>query len=366
MILNRTNYEIWFIDYLDGNLNEAEVNQLISFLEENRDIKEDFADILTYNIKPETDTYRNKNSLKKKATDLSDSQFEYLCISALENDLTVQQRSELDSIIAENPEKKKTLEIFKRLKLIAPEVTYKRKSVLRRLTTTQKVVRLSVAGLSVAAGIALMVSLFNITVNNIVAPGSPVSANLSVDSAKSLNKTNEITANTNPVVKIEAINPPKKNLLSTLEKSISDETKAFPVETHTGDTIIKEKEIRATDISKIEFKQEVNLTEKDFTSTLVAITTEDVLIPEATDKPGFNEFIAKTFREKILRSKTPEIGSLKGYEIADAGINGLNKLLGWKMSLQKNRDEKGDLKSLYFSSKILKFNAPVKKVVLQP
>ena len=48
-------------------------------------------------------------------------------------------------------------------------------------------------------------------------------------------------------------------------------------------------------------------------------------------------------------------------DLAKAGITGLNKLLGWEMSLQKNTDESGDIKSYYFSSRLLKFKAPVKK-----
>jgi hypothetical protein len=51
---------------------------------------------------------------------------------------------------------------------------------------------------------------------------------------------------------------------------------------------------------------------------------------------------------------------LKAYEIAEAGVSGLNKLLGWEMALDERKDENGKLKSVYFSSKILKFNAPVK------
>ena len=52
---------------------------------------------------------------------------------------------------------------------------------------------------------------------------------------------------------------------------------------------------------------------------------------------------------------------LKGYEIAKAGVTGLNKLMGWEMALNERKDVEGNLKSVYFSSKLLKFNAPVKK-----
>jgi hypothetical protein len=78
------------------------------------------------------------------------------------------------------------------------------------------------------------------------------------------------------------------------------------------------------------------------------------------DRSRIGKFIAQTFRDKILKEDTPEDTPLKGYEIAEAGIEGLNKLFGWEMALTRNNDENGDLKSLYFSSRTIKFNAPVK------
>ena len=54
---------------------------------------------------------------------------------------------------------------------------------------------------------------------------------------------------------------------------------------------------------------------------------------------------------------------LKSYEIAEAGIEGINKLLGWDMALVRTNDDSGELKSLYFSSRLIKFNAPVRKNV---
>jgi len=73
------------------------------------------------------------------------------------------------------------------------------------------------------------------------------------------------------------------------------------------------------------------------------------------------QFIAKFFHEKIMKDTTAVNRPVESYEIAVAGITGLNKLLGWEMSLQKNADENGDVKSYYFSSRLLKFKSPVKK-----
>jgi hypothetical protein len=80
------------------------------------------------------------------------------------------------------------------------------------------------------------------------------------------------------------------------------------------------------------------------------------------DRSRIGKFIAQTFRDKILKEDIPEDTPLKGYEIAEAGIEGLNKLFGWEMALTRNNDENGELKSLYFSSRTIKFNAPVKNI----
>jgi hypothetical protein len=361
---DRTNYEIWLIDYLDGTLDETRVNQLISFLDENPDIKEEFSEILTYNIKPVTGSFKHKNSLKKSASDLSEKQFEYLCISAAENDLSEQQKEELETIVAENPEMRKTFELINRLKLVAPVVKYNKKSGLKKITTTKKIVRLSVIGLSAAAGIAILISLFNVPADKKDAFKSFTPANLTGDYNEVKTNANKIAANINTDGKKEIPNPGRINALSTLQKTIPDEIKPYPAKTLTNDPTAANTEIRQVNISKLDFKQDVSMGGKEFTGTLIAIKKDVTSAPEIPETPSFNKFIVKTLREKILKSKTHESGSLKAYEIADAGINGLNKLLGWQMSLQKTRDDKGDLKSLYFSSKILKFNAPVKKVQL--
>ena len=79
------------------------------------------------------------------------------------------------------------------------------------------------------------------------------------------------------------------------------------------------------------------------------------------ERSKLSRFIARTFRERILKEPSSADTPLKAYEIAEAGVTGLNKLLGWEMDLDERKDEKGELSSVYFNSKILKINAPVKK-----
>ena len=85
-------------------------------------------------------------------------------------------------------------------------------------------------------------------------------------------------------------------------------------------------------------------------------------IPQLTDeKDNEGSGFARFFHERILKDTTTVTRPVESYDLAKAGITGLNKLLGWEMSLQKNTDENGDIKSYYFSSRLLKIKTPVKK-----
>jgi hypothetical protein len=365
MKLDRTNYEIWIIDYLDGSLDEARASELLSFLKGNPDIKEEFEDfsqpVLSCDL-----YFNNKDLLKKSVSDLPESQLEFLCVAAAEGDLDETQRNELETVIKSNPDKRKTFELISRLKLIPLELRYGRKSSLKRLTLPQKIGRLSVMGISAAAGIALMISLFNISGKS----GDEINQSISINSSAGFKEINV------PLNKVSSDNriEDKKEIkpapgISVQKTLINNETGKIPLilaKVPVRDSTGKFREVQHVVISKTDFRQEVKVMTNEFTGSLVALNTSAISSSDEQEKPGINDFLARVFREKILKSKTPETGNLKAYEVADAGIIGLNRLLGWDMSLKQNRDEKGDLKSLYFSSKIIKFNSPVRKVQLAP
>ena len=121
------------------------------------------------------------------------------------------------------------------------------------------------------------------------------------------------------------------------------------------------RENHGTKLLRIHVRNQIDLKEIIISNELVASNTV-VNVPYYDDgRSKVGKFIAKTIREKILKENTPKDSPLRGYEIAEAGVTGLNMLFGWEMALDEKKDQNGELKSVYFSSKILKFNAPVKK-----
>jgi hypothetical protein len=101
-------------------------------------------------------------------------------------------------------------------------------------------------------------------------------------------------------------------------------------------------------------------------NNLIAYNPEIITPAVDIERSSVGKFLSRTYRNLILNEEAATDLPIKGYEIAEGGINGLNKLFGWEMALQKTNDENGDLQSLYFSSKMLKFNAPVKKSETTP
>jgi hypothetical protein len=361
MEIERTNYEIWFTDWLDGNLSSSDVEKLKLFLDRNPDLKEEFEELSTVTLKPSLKTFSHKNLLKKIPSEISGSQFESLCIAYLENDLSSDQASEFMEIIEQDQEKNKTFELFRKTKLVPVQISFKNKNLLFRRTIGQRVLRLSVIGLSSAAAVALLIMTFSIIPHSL--PGNR-------------NSTAQITvANINKQeIPIEIPAGRKTTVIRPVSEKRSDEQRGTGIQNNIS--VISKPDIVAEIyhdsiagrsgnpellLQKLPVDFQITLEKETGNKTLIASNVR-LNLPDINDnRSNIGRFLARTFREKILREKTVQDSPLKGYEIAEAGIAGLNKLLGWQMALDKTNDENGELKSVYFSSKILKFNAPVKK-----
>ena len=115
------------------------------------------------------------------------------------------------------------------------------------------------------------------------------------------------------------------------------------------------------EVKTIVLHTDLELSSLPSNNRLVACNFPSVITEEEEDRSSIGRFIARNFREKLLREETPPDTPLKGFEIAAAGVAGINKIFGWEMELDEKKTEAGETKSVYFSSRIIKFNAPVKR-----
>jgi hypothetical protein len=359
MNINRSNYEVWIIDWLDGNLSRDQEKQLKLFLHNNPDIREESEDLFSPGLKPENASFKNKDLLKKEPSELPEQQFEYLCAAYLEGDLSPEQIGELRMITANDPVAKKTFDLIQNTKLAPPADSYKNKKSLIRLTPVQKFARTAIIGLSAAAAIILLITFY------FTGP-RPIKG-------KETTATKSNLQDTTVIFEIKKALPVIMDNPVRIDRAVA---MASPVQ-KTNTSIIKPSDAiykadrsslikgpaRDIQINKIAIASDIDLSVTFPSSALVAYNAPAVISTdeEDADRSRLGKFIAKTFREKILREKTSSDAPLKAYEIAEAGVTGLNKLLGWEMALNEKKDANGEVSAIYFSSKVLKFNAPVKK-----
>lgn len=124
MNINRNNYEIWLIDYLDGKLSPAEEEGLHVFLTANPDLKEEFDLFESIPLEAVDIIYEPKSKLKKKQIQavgqINEENYENYFIASSENDLGAADVKQLEGFINKNPFLKQELNLFSRLK-IRPE-----------------------------------------------------------------------------------------------------------------------------------------------------------------------------------------------------------------------------------------------------
>jgi hypothetical protein len=362
MNVNRSNYEIWLIDLLEGNLSEKEAEVVTIFLKMNPDIREEFDNLSSSTLELPKEVFQNKKKIQKLVADIPESQFEILCAAYVENDLQAESKAELHKIADSARERMRTFKLISRTKLIPPSIVYKHKNLLLRTTPLQRVIRLAAIGLSSAAAITLFVIIF-LAESRSLKDNSGNSAQVFPAYTKLKEQYFEIRAENAIRVYPKGIVPKEKRYIPvptfTSELSQSDTT-----QTNAREVLLADVQISPLPPVAINRTADFGLGE-DYTSSLIALNNTVTLPPDMDDMSNVGRFITKIFREKILREKVASETPLKGYEIAEAGVAGLNLLFGWEMALNEKNDENGELTSVSFSSKILKFNAPVKKTAPQ-
>lgn len=125
-MITRENYEIYVIDYLDGNLSIEDQKALMLFLDRHIDLKEEFELMSDFQMPAVNVTFEQKNELKKDLTEqnIDDSNIDEWCIAAIENDLTDTNKEIFESQLQGREEFQKIYALYRQLKLKAEDIQY--------------------------------------------------------------------------------------------------------------------------------------------------------------------------------------------------------------------------------------------------
>jgi len=160
-MINHKNYEIWFLDFAEGNLSERQIELLMDFLAKNDDLRAEF-DALELIKLPADDSFvfDAKDKLKRPLTaNIALSQDDKLLIGELENDLDTQQKAQLEKRLKDRPALGKDQKIYQKTQLVADlSVKYPNKEELKR--KERRVIPLRVLMQIAAALLLLFVMIF--------------------------------------------------------------------------------------------------------------------------------------------------------------------------------------------------------------
>ena len=206
MNLNRNNYEEYFILYLDNELGETERRQVEEFIDRNPDLKEELETLSQFKLEPEVIHFPGKiNLLKSEAIDSSFAgNYEELILNYIDNELTADEKNQLEKFAEQNPAVKKELDFYQQTKLETETVLFPDKASLYRHET--KVIRPTWWRIAAAAVILFAVGGYFLTriENNNATTVTPPTASVSKKD--------------NPTINDELVNRPVKDVVAKNEQ----------------------------------------------------------------------------------------------------------------------------------------------------
>ncbi|MCF6171417.1 MAG: hypothetical protein L3J66_10610 [Bacteroidales bacterium] len=346
MKINRNNYEVFLLDYLDGTLDAVLEVELMLFLEENPDIREEMEGLEEISLQSQNIRFTGKGSLKKTEiktiAGIGEENFEEYFVAFYENDLSKKQQSGLDQFLKANPQLEAAFKLHGKLKLQKDEsVVYHPKEDLKK----KPVIGVWwIAGSGVAAAIALLFALFNFMPPD---------------------KVNQ----TGPMVLVQLTPKPPHGILTTDIPLISGARKELAVQAKLG--TMETPALETVNISEISRRELlINLNEEIASTTLVLHYRSNGFLASATDETKEEEkkkgvlgrILSRNL--KLLAERFPEWGKKNSSDpafvkILDGSIIAFNTLTGSEVEMTKVYTIDGRLSGYQIESETLNINRSI-------
>lgn len=359
-LITRNNYEEFFLDYIEGEINAQDKKALESFLAQNPDLKGELDEMMDMDVKCESETiYEETVHLKDIPFQTN---FDDFCIAQLEGDLDSYENDAFGKFIASNPDKEKELTLYKKTKLQADKtVVFTNKKALKKKNKTIIFRQFIFTTLATAASIAILFSVWTSELEN-----NPTDL-----------KSGQVSQNTSMQIATPdsvKINIPKE--ISTV-KSVENNKKTEKTK-KTSEPAVKSKiqNKRIIKMDALPIRAEVSTKESiDKIEVKQLLAESRTLAIKSVDLPEINiDIIEKKVSTEVQNTGLAMLGlswkSSKGddevkdkstlLKIASYGVNQIGKLAGKKINLEKKYDPKTDKTRVAFNTLGIGFSTPVK------
>lgn len=366
--INRDNYEIYIVDYYDGNLSDVLKVELFAFLEANPDLKQEFESFRIIPVKPESLEYSFKKALKKDEKvlpPLTEQKVNELLIARLEGDISAEENIQLTAYTRLHPEVEKDAILYQHT-IVQPDnnIVYPDKENLKH---EGRIVPFYYR--SVAASVALFILFYWIFIPKNISNNNTVAVNEKTKSATENNQT-ELVLDTNnnadATVKEEKLiaekTPVQLAKNNSAEKKTTLKRKEAKQPVNNNNNLVEEDPIQIENTNTpqellTQVEEHVKETiENDGFNNPVVIKAESTPVAMATgdkekDFLNIDELVAARIREKELAKTvgTPNKKIEKG-DMISLGGKIWQKITGRNVNMKKQYDENGELYAYYIKT----------------
>ncbi len=133
--INIFNYEIFYLDYLEGNLNEKDTSLLFAFLEQHPELKMEDEDLPVLELNEQIITFSKKDTIKQPlfSDTITENNIEYFLIAQAEGLLSAKEQQKVNHFIEKNPIYEKERELLNAVYFTPDEgIIYSHKENLKK------------------------------------------------------------------------------------------------------------------------------------------------------------------------------------------------------------------------------------------
>ncbi len=378
--INKNNYEIFFLDYIEGRLNEAQAAALRHFLDANPKLREELEGLEAVRLEPNDEIrFEAKDSLKQpdiiSTRQINETNYEEFFAAATENDLNALQQADLHDFLEKNPALQKDYETFIKCRL-QPDVSiiFADKASLKKAVVVPFFSRPVVYRIAIAASLALLIGLaflFEPGVDHPVEVAQYDEVSSPIPHAKEEEQAMGIEIETPGLETLEqpslTIETPRPDPLHNIKEHISvEEVQQTREILNLGylASLSAPKQLETT-----EFKQPASELRNYYSKYYADIAMAQNMrhADEISEETAAGGLLAQgtAVVKEIFQPGEEEINimpaSVNLWQIADVGINGFARLTGADLEFRKNTDEDGQVLSFALESQSFLINRNLRR-----
>lgn len=353
--INHDNYEAFYLDYIEGNLDAQVTAQLLLFLENNPEFKVDLEEFELVPLPTTSFKINDKSQLKKEINQHSIDEY---IMADIDGILPIEDHEELAALVSSNPENNALYHRYTKTKLIPPTVHFQNKEKLKK----RGAVIYYLIPTAIAAALLLLLLSW---------PKTPISETKNINLVESTNQKEHLQQpekqhssgyehqNKNDIRKADKStnnnkidssvplndkpNVAKETFGSKDYLSISVEDTAGPHQIDKFSNEATYEEVTAIDIDTIPI-EDIELTPEEPLESIASNNDEILTI---------KEWLTKTVRKKLLRNESPTAQRIESNELLAAVSERLDN--GTKTDISYNYGPATSQERQYLRIRIGKF-----------